>query len=197
MTTTHRCCSFISCTSVIWIFCSTSRRFSIGLTGLCVRWTQCHVQEASMSWLELRWFLVFAELTTCDTVLSSLRWPISACHSCCRCSNTPCLTYMRFLSSMRRSWHVVTLIPVLRLCLWMKPMYKCLPMLLWAFSGRSDSVQLEMVKLVFVDFNMILCMQDIPLIDIRVFSLRIILQLGPKPSTIFQLSFLSNQESKT
>lgn len=75
-------------------------------------------------------------------VLSPPRWPISACHSCCRCSNTPCLTYMRFLSFMRRSWHAATLMPASRLCLWTSHMYKCPPMLPWASSGKCvpDSV---------------------------------------------------------
>lgn len=69
-----------------------------------------------------------------------LRWRTSACRSCCPCSNTPCHTCTRSLSSTRRSWRAVTLTPVSRPCLWMKPTCKCLLMLLWAFSGKHEVV---------------------------------------------------------
>lgn len=69
-----------------------------------------------------------------------LRWRTSACRSCCRCSNTPCHTCTRSLSSTRRSWRAVTLTLASRPCLWMKPTCKCLLMLPWAFSGKDEVV---------------------------------------------------------
>lgn len=69
-----------------------------------------------------------------------LRWHTSACRNCCRCSNTQCRSCTRSLSFTRRSWRAATLTPASRLCLWTKPMCKCLLMLLWAFSGNNRVV---------------------------------------------------------
>lgn len=73
-----------------------------------------------------------------SNIVLPIRWPISACHSYCHCSNTPCLTFMRFLSSMRRSWHAATLMPASRLCLWTKPTSKYPHMLPWASSRKHE-----------------------------------------------------------
>lgn len=75
-------------------------------------------------------------IITLSLIMSPLRWPISACRSCCRCSNTPCLTCMKFLSFMKRYWHAATHIPALRLCLWTRPMYRFPLMPPWASSGK-------------------------------------------------------------
>lgn len=73
----------------------------------------------------------------------SYRSHISASLSCCRCSSTPCRTFMRFSSSTRRSWPVATLTPASRRCLWTKPICKCPHLLPWASSGKQWDVRGE------------------------------------------------------
>ncbi len=56
MISSHSCCRFVGCTSMMWISRSTtSQRCSIGLrSGDCgVKWTRCHVQETSLRWFDL------------------------------------------------------------------------------------------------------------------------------------------------
>lgn len=79
----------------------------------------------------------------CAPSCLSFRSHISASLSCCRCSSTPCRTFMRFSSSTRRSWPVATLTPASRRCLWTKPICKCPHLLPWASSGKQWDVRGE------------------------------------------------------